>query len=162
MYARKPVRSGRSRAKRHMKRASRIWKFFCLSPEQQRRSLRRNVAYYHWLFGIRFRSGTYLLLKKLRISVRPPKRLQDAFAVAIAQYKPGTFEGDALLYRASAGDGDDDPDPSMGWNLVTRRVTVERSEADHFGMLYEPYVDDLANSLNTYIEQWLRTSKHHK
>ena len=67
-----------------------------------------------------------------------------------------------MLLRATSGDGVDEPyiekytDPFLGWEKRTMaKVKVYDVSGGHASMLQNPYVEDLAQTINAYTDQAL-------
>ncbi len=131
--------------------AARIAVFFRMRGTQRTESFKRNWTYYWWLLAITMRTNLYLTATRLGLPLGPPRRMQDAFALAVRRYQPDAVDTPAVLYKAARGDSDEDSDPSMGWDPLVSELTVETCDADHLGMFYEPQVKALAGSLDRYL-----------
>lgn len=85
------------------------------------------------------------------------------YVFAEKDYIPkATYQGELILLRAISGEGDDEPyieryaDPLLGWEKrTTAEVKVYDVSGGHASMLQEPYVEDLAQNINAYIDQAL-------
>ncbi len=104
--------------------------------------LDRNLMVPKFLYGMSFRT-LYIFAEKDYI----PKT---------------TYQGELMLLRAMSGEGDDEPyiekyaDPLLGWEKrTTAEVKVYDVSGGHASMLQEPYVEDLAQNVNAYIDQAL-------
>jgi thioesterase domain-containing protein len=90
-----------------------------------------------------------------------PVRIVYLFAEK--NYQPeGLFHGELVLFRATCGDGPDEPyveryaDPLLGWSKRTSRsVRVYDVPGGHSSMLQEPHVRVLATCMQTYLDQVL-------
>lgn len=82
---------------------------------------------------------------------------------AETEYRPDTpFQGNVLLLRAVAGEGNDEPwievysDPLFGWEKrITGTVQVHDVPGGHSSMLQEPNVQVMAEVIQAYIDQAL-------
>ncbi len=96
---------------------------------------------------------------------RPPRVLgkvpvRTAYLFAERDYRPdGRFDGELILFRATAGIGPDEPyierydDPLLGWGRrSTRGVRAIDVPGGHAGMLQEPYVETLAERMQSCID----------
>ena len=97
-----------------------------------------------------------------------PKFLYDIsfrtlYLFAEKDYIPKTiYQGELMLLRATSGDGVDEPyiekytDPFLGWEKRTMaKVKVYDVSGGHASMLQNPYVEDLAQTINAYTDQAL-------
>ncbi|MEA2691491.1 MAG: hypothetical protein QOJ16_878 [Acidobacteriota bacterium] len=87
---------------------------------------------------------------------------------ALKRYRPASYPGRLVLFRASETDeeflhmletelGIDVHDPRLGWSaFATGTVTVEEVPGNHSTLCSEPNVHALAASLRSWIEQSLR------
>jgi FkbH-like protein len=99
--------------------------------------------------------GQSLPVSLQQISVR------EVYLFAEKNYRPaGPFDGDLLLFRATCGEGDDEPyvqryeDPSLGWGRrATRGVRVFDVPGGHSSILQEPNVRVLADQLQLVIDE---------
>jgi thioesterase domain-containing protein/acyl carrier protein len=87
--------------------------------------------------------------------------VRTVYLFAEKHYKPMIlFDGDVALFRATQGNGDDEPyvtryrDPVFGWGQrVTRRVEVYDVPGGHSSMLQEPHVGTLASQLQAAMDK---------
>jgi amino acid adenylation domain-containing protein len=114
----------------------------------------RNSAYYRWLLSLKLRTAVYAWMKRHNFPMPPRKNVEEAFAVAVRKFRPQPYNGSAVQYCA----GRDGHDPTLGWASFIRELDVEDTGSDHFRMLAEPHVRELARSLERRIEQALRLS----
>ena len=97
-----------------------------------------------------------------------PRALQQipvrtVYLFAERNYQPkGPFNGDLVLFRATCGEGNDEPyieryeDPLLGWGQRARgRVRAHDIPGGHSSMLQEPYVQILADQLQLSIDEAL-------
>lgn len=78
----------------------------------------------------------------------PPKLrhfyIIDTYGTAIEQYRPNVFPGRLTLIRTRTGPGTQD----MGWGALARDgVEVRLTDGDHYSLVKEPYVAQLADEL---------------
>jgi thioesterase domain-containing protein len=89
------------------------------------------------------------------------RRLYEVYRTnlrAMHRYKPGPFAGDLLLFRA-AGE-QDVADPALGWSrVVSGRLTAVPVAGDHYEIMREPLVAELAGLLRTHLDAAARTRK---
>ena len=96
---------------------------------------------------------------------RPPRALghiplRATYLFAEQDYRPdGRFDGELVLFRATAGVGPDEPyierydDPLLGWGRrSTRGVRVVDVPGGHSSMLQEPHVGTLAREVQAAID----------
>jgi thioesterase domain-containing protein len=99
---------------------------------------------------------------------RPPRALgkisvRTAYLFAERDYRPdGRFDGELVLFRATAGIGPDEPyidrydDPLLGWGgRAARGARAIDVPGGHSSMLQEPHVATLAGRLQACIEEAL-------
>lgn len=81
-------------------------------------------------------------------------RVYQANVRALVAYRPsGTFPGRLSLWTASENPWRDTLGPRLGWEaLATGGVEVEILPADHYGLLREPAVVDLARQLGERLQ----------
>ena len=97
-----------------------------------------------------------------------PRALQQipvrtVYLFAEKNYQPsGLFNGDLVLFRATYGEGHDEPyieryeDPLLGWGQRARgRVRAHDIPGGHSSMLQEPHVQILADQLQLSIDEAL-------
>jgi FkbH-like protein len=109
--------------------------------------------------GLRF----YLDRQRPLPSLLKGMSFRPLYLMAEADYSPQTqYAGELLLLRATQGEGDDLPhcqryaDPLLGWQKRTSLpVKVCDVIGGHASMLQEPYVEDLADKVNDYIQNSL-------
>ena len=91
--------------------------------------------------------------------------VRTVYLFAEKSYQPETpYHGELLLFRATHGDGDDEPyierysDPLLGWgSRTTGNVRVWDIPGGHSSMLQEPNVQVLAARVQAYLDQALAT-----
>jgi len=106
-----------------------------------------------------------LLRYYLDRGLHPPRYLeqipvQTVYLFTAKGYQPdGMFEGELALFRASHGEGIDEPfvmrynDPLLGWGRrATQGVRVLDVPGGHSSMLQEPNVRELAKQMQLYID----------
>jgi hypothetical protein len=89
--------------------------------------------------------------------------VRTVYLFAEKHYQPkGPFNGDLVLFRATCGEGHDEPyierylDPLLGWGQRTRgRVRAQDVPGGHSSMLQEPHVQILAHQLQSFIDEAL-------
>jgi thioesterase domain-containing protein len=82
-----------------------------------------------------------------------PTRLnvEEAFLVALRNYTPAPYEGDATLFRAK-DDLVNYSDPTLGWGkLVQGRLEIREISGDHDTILHEPHIGMLARVLDSCL-----------
>jgi thioesterase domain-containing protein len=87
--------------------------------------------------------------------------VRTAYLFAERDYRPeGRFDGQLVLFRATAGIGPDEPyiekydDPLLGWGRrATRGVRAIDVPGGHAGMLQEPHVEALAEQMQSCIDE---------
>jgi thioesterase domain-containing protein len=77
--------------------------------------------------------------------------VEEAFLLALRNYTPAPYEGDATLFRAK-----DElisfPDPTLGWGrLVRGHLEIREISGDHDTILYEPHIGMLARVLDSCL-----------
>jgi thioesterase domain-containing protein len=77
--------------------------------------------------------------------------VEEAFLVALRDYVPAPYEGDATLFRAR-----DElisySDPTLGWGrLIRGRLEIREVSGDHDTILYEPHIGMLARVLDSCL-----------
>ena len=91
--------------------------------------------------------------------------VRTIYVFAEKGYQPGgCFDGELALFRATDGDGADEPcierydDPLLGWGQrATRGLRVYDIPGGHSSMLQTPHVSILAAHLQSYIDYALKT-----
>jgi FkbH-like protein len=89
--------------------------------------------------------------------------VRTVYLFAERNYQPkGPFNGDLVLFRATCGQGHDEPyiqryeDPLLGWSQRARgRVRAHDIPGGHSSMLQEPHVQILADQLQLSIDEAL-------
>jgi amino acid adenylation domain-containing protein len=77
--------------------------------------------------------------------------VEEAFLVALRNYVPAPYEGDATLFRAK-DEFVSDSDPTLGWGrLVQGRLEIREISGDHDTILYEPHIGMLARVLDSCL-----------
>ena len=87
--------------------------------------------------------------------------VRTVYLFAEKTYQPAAmFDGELLLFRATTGEGDDEPyinryeDPALGWGRrATNGVRVCDVAGGHSSMLQEPNVQILAEQLQISIDE---------
>jgi thioesterase domain-containing protein len=110
---------------------------------------------------VRMRLFRYHLDRGLRL----PRALEQIpvrtlYLFAERDYRPsGQFDGELVLFRATDGEGPDQPyierydDPLFGWGRrATRGVRACDVPGGHSSMLQEPYVQALAERMQSFID----------
>ncbi len=84
------------------------------------------------------------------------------YLFAEREYRPeGQYDGELLLFRATAGIGPDEPyvyryeEPMLGWGRVAHGIRAIDVPGGHSSMLQEPNVETLANRLQAGIDEAL-------
>ena len=86
--------------------------------------------------------------------------VRTVYSSAERAYRPDTtYEGEIVLFRATSGEGNDEPfasrytDPLLGWGQRgTRGVRVFDVPGGHSSMLQEPHVQVLADLMQRQID----------
>jgi thioesterase domain-containing protein len=74
-----------------------------------------------------------------------------ANVLARANYRPGPYAGRALVIRAA--DANSAADPTLGWSaLVAGEVATHALPGDHYSVMREPAVRELAAMIDSEIE----------
>jgi amino acid adenylation domain-containing protein len=128
-----------------------VRRFMAMKPSDRRESLVRNCKYCAQLLATSARALGEDLAKLCGVSLQGPNSVKEAFLLALRHYRPNTFNGRAVLYRATNGVGRDDEDPTMGWGAIAPAVRVEVFDAGHPGILTEPAVIGVAHSMDRHI-----------
>jgi thioesterase domain-containing protein len=89
--------------------------------------------------------------------------VRTVYLFAEKNYQPdGPFDGDLVLFRATCGEGPDEPyverydDPLLGWSRrVTGYVRAHSVPGGHSSMLQEPHVRVLAEQIQASIDKAL-------
>ena len=89
--------------------------------------------------------------------------MRTVYLFAERDYRPdGRFDGEIVLFRATAGIGPDEPyverydDPLLGWGRrSTRGVRAIDVPGGHSSMLQEPHVETLADRMQSCIDEAL-------
>jgi amino acid adenylation domain-containing protein len=80
----------------------------------------------------------------------------DTYGTSIEQYEPQVFPGQLTLIRTKSSPGTQD----MGWGeLASQGVEIRYTDGDHYSVVKEPYVRQLANELHESLEQVQATAK---
>jgi amino acid adenylation domain-containing protein len=79
--------------------------------------------------------------------------VEEAFLVAMRSYRPDSYSGSAILFRAH-----DQmarlADPTLGWShFVAGEISVHEVSGDHDTLLDEPHIGALAHDLNACLLQ---------
>jgi len=103
----------------------------------------------------RMRANIRLWIIKNSLGVNPSARaldVEEAFLLALRNYIPQTYDGDASLFRAK-----DElcsySDPTLGWGeLIKGRLEILEISGDHDTILREPHIGMLARVLNSCLD----------
>ncbi|MGA2183680.1 MAG: amino acid adenylation domain-containing protein [Bryobacteraceae bacterium] len=77
--------------------------------------------------------------------------VEEAFLVALRNYVPAPYEGDATLFRAK-DELVSNSDPTLGWGtLIQGRLEIREISGDHDTILYEPHIGMLARVLDSCL-----------
>ena len=77
--------------------------------------------------------------------------VEEAFLVALRNYTPEPYEGDATLFRAK-DDFASYSDPTLGWGrLIQGRLEIREISGDHDTILHEPHIGMLARVLDSCL-----------
>ncbi len=72
------------------------------------------------------------------------------------EYQPKPLNGQAVILRASQQPAGAKPDPTLGWSqYIQGRISEYIIPGDHESIFVEPHVRELANKLQTSIDDWL-------
>jgi thioesterase domain-containing protein len=85
-----------------------------------------------------------------------PKALWDvhnANRTAASQYVLRPYSGKVMLIRATEKPWEGSTDPHAAWNTLAPNLVVHETAGDHYDVLLEPQVGDLATRLKTWIDQ---------
>jgi amino acid adenylation domain-containing protein len=78
--------------------------------------------------------------------------VEEAFLLALRNYVPQTYDGDATLFRAK-DELSSHADPTLGWGkLIKGRLEIIEISGDHDTILHEPHIGMLARVLNSYLD----------
>jgi thioesterase domain-containing protein len=73
--------------------------------------------------------------------------------IAWSRYRPQTYSGRVILYRAADRQLEAYFDPKLGWiDFVTGEIEVQTIPGGHYTLLTEPGVDLLASALKNSLE----------
>jgi aspartate racemase len=107
------------------------------------------------LKNLRMRANIRIWTIKNSLGLKPSANLLDveeAFLLALRNYVPQTYDGDANLFRAK-----DElcsySDPTLGWGGVIKgRLDIREISGDHDTILHEPHIGTLARVLNSRLD----------
>ena len=101
----------------------------------------------------------YKLYKKFGRPLPPVlQNIEEINFVAVKDYEPQVYSGDATLFLAS--DLTSDYDLHDGWKeLVRGNIETHEISGDHINMIKEPHVGALAEKLRVCIERTQKKSK---
>jgi amino acid adenylation domain-containing protein len=105
--------------------------------------------------NLRMRANIRFWTIKNSLGVKPSARsldVEEAFLLALRNYVPQSYDGDANLFRAK-----DElcsySDPTLGWGgLVKGRLEILEISGDHDTILHEPHIGMLARVLNSCLD----------
>ena len=142
-----------------------------------RRALRKAKNLITYLVGKNLKSfGDEIRMRLFRFyldrGLQLPRALEyipvrTVYLYAEKNYRPeGLFHGDLALFRATVGEGNDEPyidrytDPLLGWSTRTSgSVLVWDIPGGHSSMLQDPHVRTLAILIQDHVDQVLASSK---
>jgi amino acid adenylation domain-containing protein len=105
--------------------------------------------------GKAFRSLAYNL--SLRLTGRPPqpmrKNVQAAHQQAVRDYAPEPYDGEVILFRASAQGETWREDPELGWSGLASTLEVREVPGNHTTLIAEPNVRVLARKLGECLDR---------
>ncbi|HEY6390560.1 MAG TPA: amino acid adenylation domain-containing protein [Bryobacteraceae bacterium] len=107
------------------------------------------------LKNLRMRANIRIWTIKNSLGFKPSARtldVEEAFLLALRNYVPETYGGDASLFRAK-----DElcsySDPTLGWGSVVKgRLEILEISGDHDTILHEPHIGMLARVLNSCLD----------
>ncbi|MBS1570502.1 MAG: AMP-binding protein, partial [Bacteroidetes bacterium] len=80
----------------------------------------------------------------------------DTYGTSIEQYKPGVFPGRLTLIRTKSSPGTQD----MGWGKLAKEgVDIRYTDGDHYSIVKEPFVRQLADELGQCLAGAQATAK---
>jgi amino acid adenylation domain-containing protein len=105
--------------------------------------------------NFRMRANIRLWTIKNSLGFKPSARtlgVEEAFLLALRNYVPQTYDGDATLFRAK-----DElcsySDETLGWRgLIKGRLEILEISGDHDTILHEPHIGMLARLLNSCLD----------
>lgn len=77
----------------------------------------------------------------------------DTYDEAIRNYEPRPYKGPITVLKAKLSEGDE----KMGWDKWTTQLDVKLLPGDHYSIVKEPHVYDLAKALSASIEKVAKT-----
>lgn len=83
--------------------------------------------------------------------------IESAFEQITRKYTPQAYPGEAILFRAtqapasSTGVVGIDMDQWLGWSSLIDRLQVHNLDCDHFSIMFDPFVGQLAAGLQSYL-----------
>lgn len=105
--------------------------------------------------GKAFRSLAYKL--SLRLTGRPPQpmreNVQAAHQQAVRDYAPEPYDGEVILFRASAQGETWREDPELGWSGLASTLAVREVPGNHTTLIAEPNVRVLALKLGECLDR---------
>jgi amino acid adenylation domain-containing protein len=78
----------------------------------------------------------------------------DTYDQATARYAPKRYGGQVTVIKATDSPGA----PDMGWNAFASNVFMRNSSGDHYNMIMEPHVRNLADQMAQAMDMAERTS----
>jgi amino acid adenylation domain-containing protein len=81
-------------------------------------------------------------------------RVQEASTQALRNYHPGYYPGDVTLFLAIQRSVGEQVPPEIGWKPFAQSVRVCSVPGDHLGILKEPNVRKLAESLQECLDEF--------
>jgi amino acid adenylation domain-containing protein len=107
----------------------------------------------HWLHDVPRAVGKKLRRTWRNLSV--PKALWDvhnANRAAAAKYLLRPYSGKVTLVRATQKPWEGSTDPYAAWNTLAADLVVHKISCDHYDLLLEPRVGELAENLKSWID----------
>jgi thioesterase domain-containing protein len=78
----------------------------------------------------------------------------DSYDKATKRYFPKPYAGQVTVIKATDSPGPDD----MGWSAFVAQLHTRKSSGDHYNMIKEPYVRELADQMAQAMDVAMRTS----
>jgi thioesterase domain-containing protein/acyl carrier protein len=126
---------------------AKLRKFSKMDKRERISAIRANLDILTRELRIRF----WVLRGKFGIPAKPLS-VEDAFALAVHGYVPEPLECEVVLLRPEQSRVDHADDPTMGWgSLISGRLTLHWVGGDHFTMLRDPFVAEVASRIEALI-----------
>jgi thioesterase domain-containing protein len=124
-------------------------------PSARLEYLRERIRINADRLGKAFRSLAYKL--SLRMTGRPPqpmrKNVQAAHQQAVRDYAPEPYDGEVILFRASAQRETWREDRELGWSGLAAKLGVQEVPGNHTTVIAEPNVRVLARKLGECLDR---------